>query len=96
MAIFDAGIHTHPQIGVKRPAKTAPDATPVVNPQLISPINNPRRLELDRSSARMMAVLISPALPHPAMTRPRINSTKVWATAVTKRPIERMRLEKIT
>lgn len=90
------GNHTHPQVGVNRPARTAPDATPVVNPQLMSPINNPRRLELDRSSAKMMAVLISPALPHPAIIRPRMKTAKVGATAVIKRPIERMTLEKIT
>jgi hypothetical protein len=89
-------ITRQPSVGVISPASTAPDATPVVYPQLISPMHSPRRFLLAISRTKMMDVLIKPPLPQPVTARPTKNVRRFGAAALMKRPIESSVVEKIT
>ena len=88
--------HTQPSEEVISPARTAPEARPVVYPALIMPMHSPRRFGEARSTARMMAMLINPPLPIPATARPTRKTVRVGAAAEMNKPIERMALAKIT
>jgi hypothetical protein len=88
--------HTQPNDEDITPARTAPEARPVVYPALIMPMHNPRRFGEARSTARMIAMLINPPLPIPATARPTRKIVRVGAAAVMNKPIARMVLAKIT
>lgn len=62
----------------------------------MSPMHNPRRFGLERSSAKIMDVLIKPALPQPDITLPVRNTASEGAAAVMKSPAERIILENMT
>lgn len=81
-------IRTQPYAVVSSPAKTAPDATPVVYPALVMPIHNPRRFVLAKSSTKMSEVLNRPPLPAPAIARPARKPARDLAAAVTNSPAE--------
>jgi hypothetical protein len=89
-------ITRQPNVGVINPASTAPDATPVVYPQLISPMHSPRRFLLAISRTKIMDVLINPPLPQPVIARPTRKVRRFGAAALMNRPIESTVVEKIT
>ncbi len=88
--------HTQPNDEVISPARTAPEARPVVYPALIMPMHSPRRFGEARSTARMMAMLISPPLPIPATARPTRKMVRLDAAAVMNKPMARIALAKMT
>jgi hypothetical protein len=88
--------HTQPNEEVISPARTAPEARPVVYPALIMPMQSPRRFGEAISTTRIMAMLINPPLPMPATARPRRKMAREGAAAVMNKPMAKIVLAKIT
>lgn len=80
-------MRTHPTRGNNAPYTTAPEATPLVNPELTRPINRPRRFFEVSSSVNIMHRLSTPAPPSPAIARPAASGQNEVARDVTSEPI---------
>jgi len=79
---------THPVIGSRAPATTAPKETPIVNPVLTNPTNKPLLFFPESSKTRIKLIVKIPAPPTPLMPLPSKNELSDWAREVTMPPIE--------
>ena len=79
---------THPVIGSKAPAMTAPKDTPIVKPVFTNPMNNPLFFFPENSRTKMNEIVIIPAPPIPLIALPNKKVVKVLACDVITPPIE--------
>lgn len=93
MTRVEGDTHTHPILGSRAPAITAPSEIPTVIPQLTRPMYSPRVLGLDSCTTRMLATINTPAAPDPVMTRPTINILNETEVEVMIVPTKRIRVD---